>query len=135
MCCECCCSANRCCCDPIIPYEKSDSAKCWRYTIIAIVVLQFLVTIVKIAILGFFAAISDIAAFTILLIAAFRVDYCLAIVFVTLQLMEIFSITVVLGYFLQTDMGRNVPGKEDPDDSPDKENKNHQSLVQSTSVH
>jgi hypothetical protein len=68
--------------------------------------------LVKIYYLGIFSAIFDIAGFIILWVAIARYDYCLTIVFVGLNMFETFGIIVILGYYLQTDMGKNVPGKD-----------------------
>lgn len=100
MCCECCCGRDRCCCDPIIPVQKSWYAQAWRWTLIAIAIIHFFVIIVKMVYLGFLSALTDIASLTVLIIAIFRVDYCLAITFAVLNLFEIFAIGVILGYFL-----------------------------------
>jgi len=38
--------------------------------------------------------------------------------YIVLNLVEVFSIIVILGYYLQTDMGQNVP-KGDGDNGPE----------------
>jgi hypothetical protein len=56
--------------------------------------------IIKIIYLGFLSIITDAAAFIILWIAVVRYDYCLAITYVILNLVEVFALIVVLGYYL-----------------------------------
>jgi hypothetical protein len=48
----------------------------------------------------FLSIITDVAAFIILWIAIARYDYCLAITYVILNLVEVFALIVVLGYYL-----------------------------------
>jgi hypothetical protein len=109
---------RRSCCDPIIPIEKTETAKCWRTVLMVLICFHFFVVLVKIVFLGILSALTDLFGFVILLLAIIRVDYCLTIVFSVMQLFEIFSLIVVLGYFLQSDMGRNVPNKAEPDNGP-----------------
>jgi len=59
--------------------------------------------------MGIFAGLSDLVGLIILLLAIIRFDYCLVIAYIVLNLFETFSLIVVLGYYLQTDMGKNVP--------------------------
>ena len=118
MCCTCCkCGdSDRGCCEPIIP--PSDKAKCWRIVLIVILVLQFCLIGVKMYFLGIFSVVIDVAAVIILWVAIARYDYCLIMLYIVLNLVEVFSIIVILGYYLQTDMGQNVP-KSDGDNGPD----------------
>lgn len=58
------------------------------------------------------------AAVIILWVALARYDYCLIMLYIVLNLVEVFSIIVILGYYLQTDMGQNVP-KGDGDNGPE----------------
>lgn len=136
MCCECCCGTDRCCLDPIIPVQKSWYALAWRYTLLAIAVVHFIVIIVKMSYLGVTSALTDLVSLTVLIIAILRVDYCLAITFAVLNLFEIFAIGIILGYFLQTNLGQNVPGKNKEDLDDDKSVGNHHnSLMQSHATH
>ena len=118
MCCTCCkCGdSDRGCCEPIIP--PNDKAKCWRIVLIVILVLQFCLIGVKGYFLGIFSVIIDVAAVIILWVALARYDYCLVMLYIVLNLVEVFSIVVILGYYLQTDMGQNVP-KSDGDNGPE----------------
>lgn len=83
--------------------------------LLGIICAHFLVAIVKIYFLGVFSAIFDVAGFVILWVAIARYDYCLAIVFAVLNLFEVFSLIVILGFYLQTNLGKNVPGKDTSD--------------------
>ena len=67
--------------------------------------------------LGIFSVFIDFAAVIILWIAIARYDYCLIMLYIVLNLVEVFSIIVILGYYLQTDMGENIP-KEQGEDGP-----------------
>jgi len=64
---------------------------------------------IKCYLMGIFAGLSDLVGLIFLLFALIRLDYCLTISYIVLNLFEIFSLIVVLGYYLQTDMGKNVP--------------------------
>ena len=81
-----------------------------------VIVLHAILTIVKILFMGFFSALPDLAAIIVLWLAIARVDYCLAITYAILNLFECFALVVVLGYYLQTDKGKNVPHKTPVDD-------------------
>jgi hypothetical protein len=91
---------RRSCCDPIIPVEKSREANCWRTVLAVLICVHFLVIVVKCAFLGVLSALVDFFALVILLFAILRVDYCLTIVFSVSQLFEVFTLIVVLGYYL-----------------------------------
>ena len=39
-------------------------------------------------------------------------------IYIVLNLAEVFALIVVLGYYLQTDMGKNVPEKKKTSDEP-----------------
>jgi hypothetical protein len=75
-------------------------------------VLQFILIGVKGYFLGIFSIIVDVAAVIVLWVALARYDYCLIMLYIVLNLVEVFSIIVILGYYLQTDMGTNVPKSE-----------------------
>jgi hypothetical protein len=70
---------------------------------------HLIVLFIKCYLMGIFAGLSDLAGLIILLLAIIRYDYCLTITYIVLNLFEVFSLIVVLGYYLQTDMGKNVP--------------------------
>ena len=115
MCCSACCggddeSGRSSCCSPIIPLN--DKAKCWNTTLIVIIILHFIVLGVKGYFLGIFSIITDLAAVIILWVAVCRYDYCLLMLYIVLNLFEVFALIVVLGYYLQTDMGQNVPNTD-----------------------
>jgi len=84
---------------------------------LGIICAHFCLVVAKIYFLGLFSVIFDVAGFVVLWVAIARYDYCLTIVFAVLNLLETFSIIIILGYYLQTNMGKNVPGK-DQDDTP-----------------
>ena len=86
------------CCDPIIPLN--DKAKCWRITLIVILVLQIIVIGIKMYFIGYLTAVIDVAAVIILWIALARYDYFLIMVYIVLTLIELFSISVITGYYL-----------------------------------
>jgi len=58
------------------------------------------VTIVKAYFLGLFSILVDLIAFIILWVAICRYDYCLLMFFIILNLVEVFTIVVILGYYL-----------------------------------
>jgi hypothetical protein len=68
--------------------------------LIFLLAVHAIVIIVKIIYLGLFSILVDLAAFAILWIAIARYDYCLAITYVLLNLIEVFGLIVVLGYYL-----------------------------------
>lgn len=68
--------------------------------------------------MGVFSALTDLFAITILVIAIVRFDYCQIMIYIVANLFEIFALVVVLGYYLQTDMGKNVPKKENGEKPP-----------------
>ena len=70
---------------------------------------HLIVLAIKCYLMGIFAGLSDLVGLIFLLFALIRLDYCLTISYIVLNLFEIFSLIVVLGYYLQTDMGKNVP--------------------------
>ena len=81
---------------------------------------------IKMYLLGLFSGLSDIIAIIILLIANIRYDYCGLMCYIVINLFEVFALIVVLGYYLQTDMGTNVPNKDESQapNRGDKDNKN-----------
>ena len=104
MCCRCCCSCcggedtGRSCTDPIIP--ETQKAKNWNIGMIVLLGLVAAVTIVKAYFLGVMSVVVDFAAFIILWVAICRYDYCLIMLFIILNLVEVFTIIVILGYYL-----------------------------------
>jgi len=74
-----------------------------------IVACHFVVVGIKAYLMGLFSAVSDLAAIVVLIVGLVRYDYCLVITYLVVNLFEVFSLIVVLGYYLQTDMGKNVP--------------------------
>lgn len=59
--------------------------------------------------MGAFSGFTDLAAIIVLIVAIVRYDFCLAMTYIILCLFEVFSLIIVLGYYLQTDMGKNAP--------------------------
>ena len=114
--CKGCGCGQRECCAPIIP--PSEKAQGWRIGLIVLLVLQIIVAGVKIYFMGFGSGITDIAACVILVMAIVRYDYCHCMIYIIIALFEIFALIVVLGYYLQTDCGQNVPKK--PGEADDK---------------
>ena len=68
--------------------------------------------------MGLFSGLTDIFALIILSIALVRFDYCQIMIYIVCNLFEVFTLIVVLGYYLQTDMGKNVPKKKGEEDKP-----------------
>lgn len=81
--------------------------------------LHFVVLVLKCYLMGLFAGLTDLFALIILLLAQIRFDYCLLMVYIVTNLFETFSLIVVLGYYLQTDMGKNVPKQKEEEEKPD----------------
>ena len=73
--------------------------------------------------MGLMAGASDLIAIIVLLLAQIRFDYSLALVYIVINLVETFSLIVVLGYYLQTDMGKNVP--KPPEEKEESMNEHH----------
>jgi hypothetical protein len=109
-CCKCDCIGDRDCCAPIIP--ANEKAKNWRTGLWVIFALHCIVVIIKMIYMGLFSGVTDIFALIILSIALVRFDYCQIMIYIVCNLFEVFSLIVVLGYYLQTDMGKNVPKKK-----------------------
>lgn len=118
MCCCNCCGGGRDCCAPIIP--PSEKALSWRNGLWVIFGLHLVVTVLKIVYMGLFSGLTDIFSLVILSIALVRFDYCQIMLYIVVNLFQVFTILVVLGYYLQTDMGKNVPKKkgEKDEDKP-----------------
>jgi len=114
--CLCKCGGKRDCCAPIVP--PNERAKNLRTGLIVIGGLHVIVLVIKVFLMGVFSALSDLVGLILLLLAIIRYDYCLTISYVALNLFEIFSLVVVLGYYLQTDMGKNVPGSQPTETAP-----------------
>jgi len=115
--CKCTCCGGRNICGPIIP--PNEKAYNFRIGLIVIIVLHFICFVVKAWFLGFFSALTDIVAITILILAIIRFDYCQLMVYIVLNLSEVFALIVVLGYYLQTDMGKNAPKRSEEESSED----------------
>jgi len=109
--CKCTCCGGRNICGPIIP--PNEKAYNFRIGLIVLVILHFITFVVKAWFLGFFSALTDIVAITILIVAIIRFDYCQIMVYIVLNLSEVFALLIVLGYYLQTDMGKNAPHRSD----------------------
>ena len=116
MCCKCDCYGGRDCCAPIIP--ANEKAKNWRTGLWVIFLLHCIVVIIKMMYMGLFSGITDIFALIILAIALVRFDYCQIMIYIVCNIFEVFTLIVVLGYYLQTDMGKNVPKKKGEEDKP-----------------
>jgi len=88
---------------------------------------HIIVLFIKCYLMGIFAGLSDLVGLILLLLAIIRYDYCLTISYIVLNLFEVFSLIVVLGYYLQTDMGKNVPQSKSPEkhEHEDKEQQEH----------
>lgn len=80
--------------------------------LIVVLCLHFLVFCFKTYMMGLFSGLTDLVAVIVLIIAVIRLDFCLAMTYVIICLFEIFSLVIVLGYYLQTDMGKNAPKPE-----------------------
>jgi hypothetical protein len=63
-------------------------------------VLHFIVWAVKCYYMGFFSGLTDLGAAIVLIVAIVRFDYCLIMVYIVLNLIEVFALIVVLGYYL-----------------------------------
>ena len=116
MCCSSCCGGGRDCCAPIIP--PNEKAYSWRTGLWIIFSLHCVVTILKMVYMGIFSGLTDIFALVILSIALVRFDYCQIMIYIVCNLFEVFTLIVVLGYYLQTDMGKNVPKKKGEEEKP-----------------
>ena len=101
--CMCSCCGERDCCAPIVP--QTSKAKNYKVALLVIVLLHFVLLCVKFFYMGLFSGMSDILAIIILVVALVRFDYCFVMFYIIINLFEIFALIVVLGYYLQTDMG------------------------------
>ena len=110
-----CCGNKRNCCAPVVPV--TDKAKTMNTGLAVIVALHVVVLVIKSYLMGFFSATSDLVAIVILILGLIRYDYCLVITYILINLFETFSLIVVLGYYLQTDMGKNAPSAKKPEDN------------------
>jgi len=111
-----CLPGGRNCCGPIIP--PNDKAETWKIVLYVVIIFHFAVFVLKTFLMGIFAGITYLAAIAILVISLFRFDYCQVMIYIVLNLAEAFALIVVLGYYLQTDMGKNVPEKKKVSDEP-----------------
>jgi hypothetical protein len=95
----CCCnSSGRQCCSPIVP--PNEKAKNWRACLFVVIGFHFCIFIAKAIFMGFFSGATDLLAIIILWIALVRYDYCLIMFYIVLNLFEVFSLIVVLGYYI-----------------------------------
>lgn len=102
-----CCGSKRNCCAPIVPV--TEKAKTMNTGLAIIVACHFVVLFIKMYLMGIFSGFSDLIALIVLIVGLVRYDYCLVITYIVINLFETFSLIVVLGYYLQTDMGKNAP--------------------------
>ena len=70
--------------------------------------------------MGLMSGLSDLLAIIILIVAIVRFDYCFIMFYIVINLFEVFALVVVLGYYIQTDFGKNVPnhpksGEDEPE--------------------
>ena len=100
MCCRssCCCGNGRNCCAPIVPVNEK--AKNYRIALYCLIAVHFAVLIVKMIYMGIFSGLTDLVAITVLIIAIIRFDYCQLMIYIVLNLVEVFALIVVLGYYL-----------------------------------
>lgn len=101
MCCRskcCCCGTGRDCCAPIVP--PNEKAKNYRVALWVLIGVHFAVLIVKMIYMGIFSGLTDLVAITVLVIAIVRFDYCQLMIYIVLNLVEVFALIVVLGYYL-----------------------------------
>jgi len=96
----------------------NDKAKNWRIALIAIIVLHAFVFCFKVYLMGLGSGLTDLIAIILLIIATIRADYCQIMIYIVINLFEVFALIVVLGYYIQTDMGKNVPKKKGEDETP-----------------
>lgn len=96
--CICKCGSERDCCAPIVP--PNDKARNYRVGLYVIGGLHIVVFFIKVYLMGLFSGFSDLIGLVLLLLAIIRFDYCLTISYVALNLFEVFSLVVVLGYYL-----------------------------------
>ena len=80
-------------------------------------------------IIGILSGLSDLLSCLILWCAICKFDYCNCLIYVILVLFDLFQLLVVLGYYFQTERGKNLPRRkrdgtyEDP--HADDDDKNH----------
>ena len=98
MCCKCDCIGGRDCCSPIIP--PNDKAKSWKTGLWIILTLHFIVIVLKVIYMGLFSGLTDVFALAILSIALVRYDYCQIMIYIVCNLFEVFTLIIVLGYYL-----------------------------------
>jgi len=72
--------------------------------------------------MGLFSGLTDLFAIIILSVALARYDYCMIMIYIVTNLFEVFTLVVVLGYYLQTDMGKNYPKKKDEKEKDENQN-------------
>lgn len=118
--CKCC--GNRNCCAPIIPV--TGKAKTMNTGLAVILACHFVVLFIKVYLMGIFSGLSDLTAIVVLIVGLVRYDFCLVITYIVINLVELFSLIVVLGFYLQTDMGKNAPGAKKEGEEQQKIGKN-----------
>ena len=79
---------------------QTDKAKCWAIVVIFVITFHFIVFCIKAALMGVFSGLSDLAAAIVLIVAVVRYDFCLAMTYIVISLFEVFSLIIVLGYYL-----------------------------------
>lgn len=111
---------------------QTDKAKCWAIVVIMVIVFHFIVFLIKASLMGVFSGLSDLVAAIVLIVAVIRYDFCLAMAYIVICLFEVFSLVIVLGYYLQTDMGKNAPS---PAEGVEEENSGKKGKASKSGVH
>ena len=62
--------------------------------------IHWIVVVIKVIYLGIFSVLTDILALVILAVALVRYDYCQIMIYIVCNLFEVFTLVVVLGYYL-----------------------------------
>jgi len=130
MCCNCKC--DRDCTAPIVP--PNDKAKNYKVALYVVSGFHIALFCVKVYLMGLFSGITDLVAIIILYVALCRYDYCQLMLYIVLNLFEVFALIVVLGYYLQTDMGKNTPSAEKERAEKEQEEKDKEQQSNNESV-
>lgn len=93
-----CCNCDRDCTAPIVP--PNEKAKNWKSVLYVVAGFHIALLCVKIYFMGIFSGVTDLAAIIILFVALCRYDYCQLMLYIVLNLFEVFALIVVLGYYL-----------------------------------
>jgi nitric oxide reductase large subunit len=91
------------------PNQKARSLKTSLEIILG---AHFFVAIAKMVLLGIFSGLTDLFACMILWCGLCRYDYCNMFIYQTLVLFDIFQLLIVLGFYFQTQQGKNLPLKK-----------------------